>query len=97
MKIQLVAGDRKPDLVEKIQEILACCMEEPNYFYWDELEQLEECYGLDAVIDALYYAQEENEEMLHDQEDYFLELLRHDEFEFYAKRMMGITNENIDW
>ena len=69
-------------------------MEDANYFYWDELEQLEERYGRDAVIDALYYAQEENEEMLHDQEDYFLELLRHDEFEFYVKRMMGITN---DW
>ena len=79
MKIKMIPGEYNAELVKTIQKLAA-----ENDI--EALDELEDEYGRDAVMDALYYACAAKEEALADQEQYFNDLLKDDEYTYYVER-----------
>lgn len=94
MKFVIVAGDAKPEVVAEIENILANCETDPNYYYGYDLERVEETYGREAVLDALCYL---NDDKLYEQAEYFRSELLTSEYSCFVERMIGAANENDDW
>ena len=95
MKIMMIPGERNEELILKVREATATYYDDDREdFEYDEyrdvMDNLIDAYGLDAMLDALYYACENGDEMLRQQVDYFVERLHEDEIGYYFHRMTGV-------
>ena len=95
MKVVIVCGDVKPEVIIEVGGILSNCEFNPNYDYSDDLERVEETYGREAVLDALCYLS--GDDKLTEQANYFNCQLLTDEYSYFVERMIGASNENDDW
>ena len=84
MEIKIIPGPRNEEKIIAIQEIHDNCSPDE----WAGF--VSNCAGDNDLLDALYYASEFGKNGLEDQEDYFYELLLHDEKEYFAARLGGV-------
>jgi len=71
-------------VIDNLREIVTRCMSEEDFECF-----ISELANEPEYFDAMYYACENGDEMLADQEMYFNDLLIHDERNYYAARMGG--------
>lgn len=83
MKIKLIPGEYNAELVEKVKNIKL------NPECEEDLDELKEIYGVEALMDALYYACESRDERLADQEAYFQQQLMDEEFTYFLERFLA--------
>ena len=82
MLIKIIPGERNTEIIEKVKGLPKTSADD----YCDALEILEDRYGRNAIMDALYYACDSRDEMLADQEVYLQDQLAGDEFVYYLSR-----------
>ena len=87
MKVKLIPEKCDEETVEKLRQLKADARE-------DELYDYNEINGSSSIFDALYYASENGESALQEQEQYFLDLLLNEERPYYFARM-GFYDEEI--
>ena len=85
MKIKMIPGEYNAELVEKIKA-LAADFDSDEFDAMEMLDDLQEEYGRDALMDGLYYACAAKDAKLADQELYFDDQLYGDEFPSFVGR-----------
>ena len=88
MKVKLIPGPRDEEKISAIRNARNTLTEEQ----WKEF--CSDCVNTqdDTWFDALYYACDDGDKVLQEQETYFLDALLNDEKECYAERM-----GNYEW
>ena len=84
MKVKLIPGPRDEEKIAAIKELQKTCTPEE----WEGF--VLNCAGDEALLDALFYASDSGEYGIDDQEQYFYDLLMHDERDYFAARLGGI-------
>lgn len=80
MKVKLIPEKCDEETVEKLRQLKADARE-------DELYDYIEINGSSSIFDALYYASENGEFALQEQEQYFLDLLLNEERPYFISRL----------
>lgn len=97
MKIVIVAGDAKPEVVAAIEGILSNYEINPDYDCDFDLESLKEDHGSEAVLDAICHVYPDSESKLKDQANYFHHELLTNEYMYLVQRLIGVSDENDNW
>lgn len=97
MKLVIVAGDAKPEVVSEIEGILSNYEINPDYDCGYDLDRIEEAYGSEAVLDAICHVCPDSENKLKDQANYFHHELLTSEYMYVVQRLIGASNENNSW
>ncbi len=85
MKVKLIPGPRDEEKIAAIIHARNTCTAEE----WEEFCTNCTYTHDDTWFDALYYACEDGDTALKEQEEYYLDCLLMNEMEFYAARMGG--------